>query len=145
MSRRAAGMFTKTNIGVLRAVFAPIPASNRSIRTLGGPPDRPDRGKSNVSNTPEEQNVTILNRDGTRRIVSNDERIVDLLLAHRELIGDRRWGIVNLYYRAGLSMKQVADVFGMNKQMVSYELRRAVRELTRLLVAGEGRRTQQSK
>lgn len=65
--------------------------------------------------------------DGTRVDLDPKHRLLDCVLSHRRLIGHRRWGMVQLYYRAGLSQKEIADIFGINRQMVSYELRRAFR------------------
>lgn len=48
----------------------------------------------------------------------------DLLRLGR-VIGWRRWGMVVLYYRAGLSYVDIGRVFGLPRQGVAYQLRRA--------------------
>ncbi len=50
---------------------------------------------------------------------------VDALLRLGRLIGWQRWGMVVLYYRAGLSQEEIGRVFGVGRQVVSYQLRRA--------------------
>ena len=52
-------------------------------------------------------------------------RMVDRVLAYRRLIGWRRWGMLQLYYRAGLSQQEIAGIFHVNRQMVTYEMKRA--------------------
>ena len=51
--------------------------------------------------------------------------LVSWMLRHARVIGHRRWGMLVLYYQAGLSQRQIARVFGVRRQAVSYELRRA--------------------
>jgi len=51
----------------------------------------------------------------------------EAMLANKELIGARRWGMAALYYRAGLSQQEIADVFGMSRQGVAGQLTRAMR------------------
>ena len=53
----------------------------------------------------------------------------EALIANRELIGPRRWGIAHLYYRAGLTQQDIADVFGLSRQCVAKQLRQARRML----------------
>lgn len=55
------------------------------------------------------------------------QRLVACVLDYPRLIGHRRWGMVHLYYRAGLSQREIADVFGIRRQMVTYELKQAFR------------------
>jgi len=62
------------------------------------------------------------------------------VLAHRMLIGYRRWGMVQLYYRAGLTQQEIGDIFGITRQTVSYELAEAFEEVSRHL-ASERRKT----
>lgn len=50
---------------------------------------------------------------------------LDDALRMTKAIGWRRWGMLVLYYRAGLSQNQIARVFGVRRQMISFELRRA--------------------
>lgn len=69
--------------------------------------------------------MSIVYSDGTRADTRLRRELVDCLLSHRWLIGHRRWGMAQLYYRAGLSQREIADIFGINRQMVAYELRRA--------------------
>ena len=54
------------------------------------------------------------------------ERLVQWALSHRRLVGNRRWGMLVLYYRAGLTHADIAEVFGVPRQTVSYELKRAM-------------------
>ena len=56
-------------------------------------------------------------------------RVVDLLCSSRTLLGPRCWGMVHLYYRAGLSHQEIADIFGLSRQAVTGQLRRAFRLL----------------
>ena len=51
----------------------------------------------------------------------------EAMLANRELIGSRRWGMAALYYRAGLSQQEIAEVFGMSRQGVAGQLTRAMK------------------
>ena len=50
---------------------------------------------------------------------------IDRALHYRRLIGWRRWGMLQLYYRAGLSQQEIAEIFHVNRQMVTYEMKRA--------------------
>jgi predicted DNA-binding protein YlxM (UPF0122 family) len=52
-------------------------------------------------------------------------RLIDRVLCYRQLIGWRRWGMLQLYYRAGLSQQEIAEIFNVNRQMVTYEMKRA--------------------
>ena len=56
-------------------------------------------------------------------------RIIDLLVSSRSLLGPRCWGMVHLYYRAGLSHQEIADVFGLSRQAVTRQLHRAFKLL----------------
>jgi hypothetical protein len=58
----------------------------------------------------------------------------DDALKLRQTVGWRRWGMLVLYYRAGLSQGDIGRIFGIRRQMVSYEMRRAF-ELTRRSMA----------
>jgi len=69
--------------------------------------------------------VSIVYSDGTRADFRPRRELVDCVLSHRRVIGHRRWGMVHLYFRAGLTQREIAGVFGLNRQMVAYELRRA--------------------
>ncbi|KPL01923.1 MAG: hypothetical protein AMK75_03505 [Planctomycetes bacterium SM23_65] len=71
--------------------------------------------------------VSIATSDGARLDLSAKRRVVDCLLSQRRLIGHRRWGMIQLYYRAGLSQREIAEIFGINRQMVSYEFKQAFR------------------
>ena len=69
--------------------------------------------------------MTVVTKDGQPVRMSERMQTVDLLLSSRRLIGDRRWGMVQLYYRAGLSHQEIGDVFGLTRQAVTGQLRRA--------------------
>jgi DNA-directed RNA polymerase specialized sigma subunit len=89
--------------------------------------------------------MTIIDERGDRVDFSLKQRIVDCVLEHRRIIGDKRWGMVQLYYRAGLSQTQVALVLGLTRQEVTRELRRAFRLVAEYLLAKEDARTDQQK
>ena len=69
--------------------------------------------------------MTIVDERGEKVDFSLKDRIVDWILDHRTVIGNKRWGIVQLYYRAGLSQRQIADILGVTRQAVTHEMRRA--------------------
>jgi len=71
--------------------------------------------------------VSIIRPGGAKADLSAKQSVVDCLIRHPRVIGNRRWGMVHLYYRAGLSLREIGRVFGINRQMVSYELRKACR------------------
>ena len=75
--------------------------------------------------------MSIVDVFGEKVDLSFRQHLVDCVLEHRRLIGDRRWGMVQLYFRTGLSQKEIAEIFDTNRQQVGWELRRAFR-----LVAG---------
>ncbi len=77
--------------------------------------------------------VSIVHSDGARADLSVKRRLVDCVLGHRRVIGHRRWGMIQLYYRAGLSQREIAEIFGINRQMVSYELKQAFRLVSEYL------------
>jgi DNA-directed RNA polymerase specialized sigma subunit len=81
--------------------------------------------------------MTIIDERGDRVDFSLKQRIVDCVLEHRRIIGDKRWAMVQLYYRAGLSQTQVAVVLGLTRQEVTRELRRAFRIVAEYLLAKE--------
>jgi DNA-binding transcriptional regulator LsrR (DeoR family) len=63
--------------------------------------------------------------------------MIDLVLDHRRQIGDRRWGMVQLYYRTGLTQREIARIFGVNRQMVTYELKQAFKIVSQYLECRE--------
>jgi|GEM_PF-6542506 predicted DNA-binding protein YlxM (UPF0122 family) len=71
--------------------------------------------------------MSVVQSDGAKVDLSAKQRLVDCLLGHQHLIGYRRWGMAQLYYRAGLSQQEIAEIFGINRQMVTYELKQAFR------------------
>jgi predicted DNA-binding protein YlxM (UPF0122 family) len=71
--------------------------------------------------------MSVVQSDGAKVDLSTKQRLVDCLLGHQQLIGYRRWGMALLYYRAGLSQQEIAEIFGVNRQMVTYELKQAFR------------------
>lgn len=71
--------------------------------------------------------MSVVQSDGVRVDLGPKQRLIDCILGYRRLIGHRRWGMVQLYYRAGLSQQEIADIFGINRQMVTYELQQAFR------------------
>jgi hypothetical protein len=74
--------------------------------------------------------------------------VLDEVLRLGRAIGWRRWGMVMLYYRAGLTQGEIGLIFGLRRQSVAYELRRAfeiaaeIRGLRRMCSGGRalGRR-----
>jgi predicted DNA-binding protein YlxM (UPF0122 family) len=71
--------------------------------------------------------VSIVDSEGAQLDDARREALVERILRHRRLIGWRRWGMMVLYYRSGLSQNEIAGVFGTNRQTVSYELKRALK------------------
>ena len=71
--------------------------------------------------------MSVVDSDGLKVDLSPKQRVVDYLLAHRRVIGQRRWGMIQLYYRAGLSQPEIGAIFGINRQMVTYEIKQAFR------------------
>jgi len=71
--------------------------------------------------------MSVVQSDGAKLDLSPKQRLIDCVLGYRRLIGHRRWGMVQLYYRAGLSQQEIADIFGINRQMVTYEMKCAFR------------------
>ncbi len=69
--------------------------------------------------------MTVITKTGSPIELSARMQVVDLLLSSRKLIGARRWGMVQLYYRAGLSHQNIGDIFGLTRQAVTSQLRRA--------------------
>ena len=65
-------------------------------------------------------------REGSSAESPVHKEVVDRLLGSRHVIGTRAWGIAQLYFRAGLSHKEIAEVFGLTRQGVSMKLQRAV-------------------
>ena len=63
------------------------------------------------------------NRDGEYDV---DGPQVDDLLRLGRIIGWRRWGMIVLYYRAGISQTEIGRIFGLRRQVVGYQMRRAV-------------------
>jgi len=79
--------------------------------------------------------VSIIHPDGAKVDLSTRQRLADRVLSHRKLIGNRRWGMVQLYYRAGLSQAEIGQIFGICRQMVNYEMRESFRIVTEHLTA----------
>lgn len=73
--------------------------------------------------------MTLLIETGQRYTETVETRIIDELLRSRRLLGPRCWGMVHLYYRAGLSHQEIADVFGLTRQAVTGQLNRAFKLL----------------
>lgn len=62
------------------------------------------------------------NREDTR--ADAPELIPDDVLRLGRIIGWQRWGMIVLYYRAGLSQTDIGRILGVRRQMVAYEMRR---------------------
>jgi DNA-binding MarR family transcriptional regulator len=71
--------------------------------------------------------MSVVQSDGAKVDLSAKQLLVDCMLGHERVIGYRRWGMAQLYYRAGLSQQEIAEIFGINRQMVTYELKKAFR------------------
>jgi len=71
--------------------------------------------------------MSVVESDGAKVDLNQKQRLVDCLLGHQRQIGYRRWGMALLYYRAGLSQQEIGEIFGINRQMVTYELKQAFR------------------
>ena len=69
--------------------------------------------------------MSIIHQSDAKADLTAYPALVGWMLRHAGVIGHRRWGMLVLYYRAGLSQRQIARVFGVRRQAVSYELRRA--------------------
>ena len=82
--------------------------------------------------------MSIVHSDGAKWDFRPRQQLIDGLLGYRGLIGDRRSGMAQLYFRAGLSHRQIAAVFGIRRQMVTYELGCA-RRLVLDHLSGKGR------
>jgi hypothetical protein len=52
--------------------------------------------------------------------------VVDELLQLEGFVGSQRWGMAMLYYRAGLSQDEIGRIFGVQRQVVNYRIRRAL-------------------
>ena len=140
-------MFIKTNIAVQspglrgpaaakwrsnRGFFAP----SRGFQRSPAPPRRDWAGLEGCF-------VSIVYADdGATADLSAKRRLADCVLSHRRLIGHRRWGMIQLYYRAGLSQREIAEIFGINRQMVSYELKQAFRLVSEYLESRRRREKQ---
>jgi hypothetical protein len=68
--------------------------------------------------------MTIMGERGGKR-VRRPKPSVDEVLRLGRAIGWRRLGMVMLYYRAGMKQEEIARVFGVDRQTVAYQLRRA--------------------
>lgn len=64
----------------------------------------------------------IRNREDTRE--DAPKLTPDDLLRLGRIIGWQRWGMIVLYYRAGLSQADIGRILGVRRQMVAYEMRR---------------------
>jgi hypothetical protein len=82
--------------------------------------------------------MSIIHQSDEAAELSGHPALVAWMLKHARVIGHRRWGMLVLYYRAGLSQRQIARVFGLRRQTVSYELRRAFQLAARHFEAGSG-------
>lgn len=58
---------------------------------------------------------------------------LDEVLRLGSRVGWQRLGMVALYYRAGMSQEDIARVFNVRRQVVSYQLRRAFEMATEQL------------
>jgi len=90
--------------------------------------------------------VSIVDSKGSELNGAGITPLVERALRRRRLIGWRRWGMIVLYYRAGLTQGEIAEVFGCSRQRVSYEMKRAVEmaarelEIQRKYGGGDARR-----
>ena len=75
----------------------------------------------------EEMTMTLKTKDGQPVHMTARMQVVDLLLSSRDLVGPRRWGMIQLYYRAGLTQQEIADIFGTSRQAVTTQMRHAVK------------------
>ena len=80
--------------------------------------------------------MTVITERGLPVESSGRMQMIDFLLSSRKLIGDRRWGMVQLYYRAGLSHQEISDIFGLSRQAVTGQLRRALRLVLGAILTG---------
>ena len=62
------------------------------------------------------------NREDARADIP--ELTPDDLLQLGRIIGWQRWGMIVLYYHAGLSQADIGRILGVRRQMVAYEMRR---------------------
>ena len=62
------------------------------------------------------------NREDTR--ADDPKPAPDEVLRLGRIIGWQRWGMIVLYYRAGLSQADIGRILGVRRQMVAYEMRR---------------------
>ena len=83
--------------------------------------------------------MSIVRPGGARRDLQARQERIDTLLAHRMVIGYRRWAMAQLYYRAGLTQEEIGDIFGITRQNVSYELSASFREVAEHLSSERGK------
>jgi hypothetical protein len=82
-------------------------------------------GLGELSTGVEERGMSIILQSDAQAELTAHPALVGWMLRHARVIGHRRWGMLMLYYQAGLSQRQIARVFEVRRQAVSYELRRA--------------------
>ena len=87
--------------------------------------------------------MSIVHHSGARRDLRERQERIDTLLAHRMVIGYRRWAMAQLYYRAGLTQQEIGDIFGITRQNVSYELSASFREVAEHLASVRDERGRQ--
>lgn len=88
-------------------------------------------GEGGDSQAMRSKTLTIIAERSSTELSPARKEAVDRLLGSRQLIGNRGWGMAQLYYRAGLSQQEIAEVFGLSRQAVTRQLERAVRMVER--------------